>query len=847
MLSYNRTDLKHLVLLGAVYFLAAKLGLALALVHDTVTLFWPPSGIALAALLIFGWRVFPAIAIGEFLANVGGVLPLSSVAGIACGNALAGLFGYYLLRHRFGFNERLHTLRDVGLLFFLGALLSTMVSAASGAWWIKQAFGGSWGDFLHTAQYWWMGDALGIALFTPLILSWLRGDAIEWTKQRARRAVLVVGVLAAACVLVFADVENHLLELGLFFPILIWIALSFDLRCASLALLVVFVSSILGLLSVIGLDEGRMDVLVDYVWLYNLLFGLMTLSVAVLNGQRDRVEQALRVSEDNLNRAQAVGGVGSWHLDIPKNHLVWTDETYRIFGVEGNVPLNYEAFMERVHPEDRELVNLAWQQALQGMPYDIEHRILVDGKLKWVRERAEVTFDARRCPVAGTGTVQDITGWKTVQEDIQRLAYYDALTGLPNRTLLYDRLNQSVAAAHRDNDQFALMFLDLDRFKYINDTMGHQAGDEMLKVIAARLVGAVREGDTVSRLGGDEFILLLRETGAEGALFVAEKLLGSVAQSFEISGTTVSTEASIGISLYPHDGADVETLIKHADVAMYHAKEAGRNNFQFYTAQINERALSHFNIERDLRVALEQKQLMVYYQPQIRMSDRKLVGFEALLRWKHPEKGMVSPAAFIPVAEESGLVVPIGEWVLREVCSLARSWHERGLPLVPVAVNLSARQLKDGRLAKFVRTLLTETGLPEWTLELELTESMMLDDEMAAMQFIGEMRELGVALSIDDFGTGYSSLGHLKKLQLDKLKIDQSFVRDLAVDEDDAAIVRAIISMAHGLGLTVIAEGVETIEQMDFLEALGCNEVQGYYYAKPMPAAEAEVFISQLR
>ncbi|BBI99230.1 hypothetical protein FGKAn22_09230 [Ferrigenium kumadai] len=846
MLNYSRTHVLHIAVLSAVYFLAAKLGLALALVYNTVTLFWPPSGIALAALLIFGWRVFPAIAIGEFLASLTMGLPLSSLAGISCGNALEGLLGYYLLRHRFGFDEGLHTLRDVALLFVFGALLSPLVAAVNGAWWIKYAIGGSWGDYLHILQYWWMGDALGIALFTPLVLAWLRGGAIEWTKERVQRAVLVAVVLVTASLLIFSDLENRLLELGLFFPILIWVALNFNLRFTSLALTLVFVSSILGLLALGDLHADRMDVLVDYVWLYNLLFGLTAMSVAVLNGRRDRVEQALRRSEETLKRAQAVGGVGSWHFDIRKKMLEWSGETYRIFGISSDKPVNYEIFLQHVHPEDREMVDLAWRHAMKGMPYDVEHRIWADGKLKWVRERGEMTFDAHRRAVSGTGTVQDITEWKTAQEDIQRLAYYDVLTGLPNRTLLYDRLNQAVAAAHRDNDQFALMFLDLDRFKYINDTLGHQAGDEMLKVIATRLVGAVREGDTVSRLGGDEFVILLRETGAEGALYVAEKLLASVAQSFEVSGTVVSTEASVGISLYPHDGADVETLIKHADVAMYHAKAAGRNNFQFYTEQINERAMSHFNIERDLRIALEQRQLMVYYQPQIRMSDRKLIGFEALLRWNHPQNGMVPPAVFIPVAEESGLIVPVGEWVLREVCRQARVWHDQGLSPVPVAVNLSARQLNGDRLVRFMRSLLAETNLPEWTLELELTESMMLDDEKAAMQFIGEMRALGVALSIDDFGTGYSSLSHLKKLPLDKLKIDQSFVRDLAVDEDDAAIVRAIISMAHGLGLTVIAEGVENAQQMEFLEVLGCNEVQGFYYAKPMPAAEAEAFISRL-
>jgi diguanylate cyclase (GGDEF)-like protein len=840
---YDRNAVLHIVLLSIIYFLTARIGLALALVHDTVTLFWPPSGIALASLLIFGWRAFPAIIIGEFFANLGGALPVGSVIGISCGNALEGLVGYYLLRHHLGFDEKLQTLRDVVALFIFGVLFSPLVAAANGAWWIMAAFGGSWADYLHTLQYWWMGDALGVALFTPLILAWLRGDQGVWDMKHVQHAILAAGLLVMGCVVIFTDLNNHLVEVGLFFPFMVWIALNFNLRCVSMALLLVFTSSIFGLLALHELQADRMDMLVNYVWLYNLLFGVTTLSVVVLNVQRDRAQKALQASEANLNRAQSVGGVGSWYLDILKNRLSWSDETYRIFGVEGGEPLDYEAFLERVHPEDHSLVEQSWQQAMQGKPYDIEHRIIVDDQLKWVRERAEITFDNRHRAVSGTGTVQDITDWKSAQEDIRRLAYYDALTGLPNRALLYDRLGQAIAAAHRDNDQLALMFLDLDRFKYINDTLGHHAGDGMLKVIAQRLLATVREGDTVSRLGGDEFVILLRESGAEGALFVAEKLLISVAQSFEVAGTMVSTEASIGISLYPYDGLDVETLIKHADAAMYHAKANGRNNFQFYTEQINERAMSHFNIERDLRIALEQQQLMMYYQPQIRMSDRKLIGFEALLRWQHPENGLVPPNSFIPIAEESGLIVPIGEWVLSEVSRQARAWREQGYPPVRIAANLSARQIKDGRLAQFIRGLLDENNLSDWTLELELTESMMLDNEKAAMQFIGEMRALGVALSIDDFGTGYSSLGHLKKLPLDKLKIDRSFVRDIAVDEDDAAIVRAIISMAHGLGLTVIAEGVETEEQMVFLSRLGCDEVQGFFFAKPMPAAEAAKFI----
>jgi diguanylate cyclase (GGDEF)-like protein len=844
MFGYTRTDVMRIAAISAAYFLAARLGLALSSTYNTITLFWPPSGIALASLLLFGWRVFPAIAIGEFLAILTAGLPVSAVAGISGGNVLEGLLGYYLLRHRSGFDKRLLTLRDVGMLFVFGALISPAVAAANGAWWIMQATGGSWGGYLHTMQYWWMGDALGIALFTPLILAWLRGDAGEWTKQRVRRASLAAGVLVASCVLVFPDLENSLPELGLFFPILIWVALNFNLRCVSFALLLVFLGSMLGLLALGDLHPDRMDALANYVWLYNLLFGVTALGVAVLNGQRDRVEQALRLSEENSKRAQSVGGVGSWQLDIRKNQLEWSEETYRIFGVEAGKPLDHEAFMACVHPDDRGLVEHAWQKAMQGEPYDIKHRILAgEGQVKWVRERAEILFDAQHQAISGTGTVQDITDWKLDKENIQRLAYYDPLTGLPNRSLLHDRLNQAIAVAHRDNERFALMILDLDRFKYINDTLGHQAGDQMLMVIAERLAEGVREGDTISRLGGDEFVVLLQETSAEGALLVAEKFLKSVSVSFEVDGITITTHGSIGICMYPEDGRDVDTLMKNADAAMYHAKDMGRNNAQFFTPQLNEKTQLHFDMERELRLALERKEFELYYQPQIDLSDNSISGMEALLRWKHPQRGMILPAEFIPLAEESDLIVDIGEWVLRTACAQARTWHDQGLPTISIAINLSIRQLRDKHLAKLLKKLLNEANLPHWILELELTESIMLHDAHAAVDFIAEVHGLGIMLSIDDFGIGYSSLGYLKKLSLDKLKIDQSFIRDIDTNPDDTAIVRAIISLAHGLGIRVIAEGVETAGQMEMLRKEGCDEVQGYLISHPQPVAGITDFI----
>ncbi|MFH0933938.1 MAG: MASE1 domain-containing protein, partial [Pseudomonadota bacterium] len=353
MFGYDRTDLMRIAALSVVYFLTAKLGLALALLHNTVTLFWPPSGIALASLLIFGWRVFPAIFIGEFFANLMTGLPLASVVGISCGNALGGLLGYYLLRHCSTFDVRLRSLRDIGSLFLFGVLVSPLLAAANGAWWIMQAFGGGWGEFLHALRYWWMGDALGIALFTPLILAWLRGDSIVWDKERIRRGILVAAVLATVGAVLFFDLPNRLLEFGLLFPLLIWIALNFDLRCVGGALLLIFLSSVLGLLAVVGMNEDSMDALVNYVWLYNLLFGMTAFSVAVLSAQRSRSELALHASEDSLKRAQEVGGIGSWHLDVAKNELQWSDHTYRIFGMKVGTPLDYETFIACVYPDDR--------------------------------------------------------------------------------------------------------------------------------------------------------------------------------------------------------------------------------------------------------------------------------------------------------------------------------------------------------------------------------------------------------------------------------------------------------------------------------------------------------------
>lgn len=440
--------------------------------------------------------------------------------------------------------------------------------------------------------------------------------------------------------------------------------------------------------------------------------------------------------------------------------------------------------------------------------------------------------------------VQDITERKEAEENIRKLAHYDALTGLPNRALLQDRMNQMIAWANRDQKRFSVLFLDLDRFKYVNDSMGHGIGDKLLQHVAERLQGCVREGDTIARIGGDEFLILLRDADAQGAGLVAAKILQALEMTYRIDELEVFTHASIGISVYPDNADDVDKLIKYADTAMYRAKEEGRNNFQFFGAEMNVRSTMLFSLEKDLRLALERQAFSLHYQPQADLQTGMICGAEALLRWKHPEKGFVSPAEFIPVAEDTGQIIPIGEWVLRTACTQLAGMREAGLPVFPVSVNLSIRQLRLPNLAAMVTGILRETGLQPSDLELEITEGAMMTHVQSAVAFLEEMRKLGVQLAIDDFGTGFSSLSYLKKLPVTKLKIDQSFVRDIETDENDAAIVRSIIGLGHQFKLKVISEGTETREQLEFLRANGCDQIQGYYFSRPLPADQFIAFVA---
>jgi len=438
---------------------------------------------------------------------------------------------------------------------------------------------------------------------------------------------------------------------------------------------------------------------------------------------------------------------------------------------------------------------------------------------------------------------RDITESKKAERQIRLLAHFDSLTGLPNRVLLTDRCNLALRAAQRNGTPLALIFLDLDHFKHVNDSLGHRVGDELLIILAGRLKGAVREQDTVSRLGGDEFILVLPETDARGAAHVAEKLLQSALQVFEIEPHELTVTPSIGIALFPGDGADFDTLSRCADAAMYRAKQDGRNAYRFFTAEMQARSERTLTLENALRRALEREQLRLHYQPQVSLATGCVVGAEALLRWNHPELGSVSPAEFIPVAETCGLILPIGEWVLRTAVQQLKAWSDAGMAPITLSVNLSSVQFRHADLPELVSTILDEAQLPAHRLELELTEGVAMTDPLGAIAIMNNLHERGVRMSIDDFGTGYSSLSYLKKFQVYKVKIDQSFVHDITENSDDKAIVGAIISMATSLGMQTIAEGVETQGQLEFLKAKGCTEVQGYYFSRPLPVEQFEAFM----
>ncbi|MEB2337642.1 MAG: EAL domain-containing protein [Nitrospirales bacterium] len=571
------------------------------------------------------------------------------------------------------------------------------------------------------------------------------------------------------------------------------------------------------------------------------------------------VLQALVRSEARLELAQRIARIGNWDWNPRTNRFSMSNELCRLAGIRPqDFGGTFEGFLQLVHPDDRSAVRRALDNLLHHRALcDIDHRIVLpNGTDFTIHLQAEGVREEETDELTVIGTAQDITERKQAERAIHRLAYYDSLTGLANRVLFKDRLSHAISHAERHGQTLATLFIDLDRFKVINDTLGHTVGDLLLTQVAERLSESVRQSDSVARhadqepshalarLGGDEFTILLTALpNPEDAGRVARRILEALAHPFNIEGHEVFIAASIGISIYPSDGATVEALLKNADTAMYHAKEQGRNNCQFYSSGLNAAAAERLDLENDIRRALEREEFIVYYQPKLNIHSRKILGAEALIRWKHPKRGLVTPGVFLNAAIDTGLIRPMDEWVLRKACSQVKAWEQAGLSPITVSVNVSNSLFHGRTLPTTVGDALRESGLNPNQLELELTESIAMRDVEASITMLEGLRTMGVRLSIDDFGTGYSSLSYLQRFPLSRLKIDQSFVKDLQTNDNNVKITKAIIAMAHSLNLSVLAEGVETEEQLARLREEGCDEVQGYLFSRPVCAEDFELLL----
>jgi diguanylate cyclase (GGDEF)-like protein len=713
------SDLLKMLCLCVIYYLAARLSLRLALVGGQVTPIWLPTGIAVVALLLFGARLWPGLAVGAFLVNAPIGPSILAAAGIAAGNTLAPVLAVVLLR-KVGFRKELERLRDVVAIVFLAALLGMLVSATFGATILVLSGSVPASDLVSAWSVWWAGDAMGVLIFAPFLLSLRRpsGRLDKPWRRRTEAVALLAGTATIAHLVLRSDLKIEFLV----FPAL-------------------------------GLTAWRL-------------------------GQRGAAMAALLTV--GIATWAAVNGLGT-------------------FAGEGlsEKMLSLQVFNATV--------------------------ALLSFVLAAVRsERLEHVAERKRS-----------------QDELVRQALHDPLTGLANRTLFMDRLAQALARSNRHPGSLAVMFLDLDRFKLINDSLGHGVGDHVLMCMAERLREVLRIEDTASRFGGDEFVILCEDVQSdEDAILIADRLAVAVAQPIPMDAGNVVVTTSIGIAVAKARADTAEDLVRNADSALYRAKERGRARYELFDHRLRTRAVKRLTIENELRRAIDLGELRVYYQPLVVVDEPRVVALEALARWAHPQRGLLGPMEFIPVAEETGLIVPIGTWVLEEACQQWARWREAGGPDTPltVAVNLSTQQLARPQFEDVVEGILTKTSMAPANLSLEITESVLMETSPAIHATVRALRDLGVRFAIDDFGTGYSSLAYLKAIEVDTLKVDRSFVDGLGHHHGDTEIVNAIVSLAHALSLSAVAEGVETADQLEYLQLIGCDVAQGYYFAKPAPA-----------
>ena len=813
-----------------------------------------PVGLSIALLLEGGMQYMPLIFVSSIMAAVVNYhRPIFSWCGIP--GAIGAYLGYVgaamVLRGPWRADLRRGTVSDVGR-YLVACFAGSVISLVVGVLTLLGDGMVGWHDIPTTASEWWATDTLAIVAFAPLLViygaplvrHWLSaGNKVcrleIWQGHSSATQIMEISAQSGLVVLAVWFVFGYppavpYQPLYLLFIPVVWVAVRRGLPGAVLTTFSVSVA-----LTIAAWITQAQRGSQPRLQLATLVLGLTGLFLGAVVTERQQSEQSIRLSERRYRLLFERNLAGVFRTTITGKFLECNPAAAQLFGYDSprevlSLPaLNlYDGAGDR----DALLAKLKSEKFLANHELKLRRK---NGDPVWAMLNVSLVQGSSGAEEVLEGTLVDITERRLAEERVESLAYYDALTALPNRTLLLDRLSQGMAAARRQDQRLALLFVDLDRFKNINDSLGHSVGDLLLQEVAQRLTACTREQDTVARLGGDEFLIVLNGVrDIPDVALAAERFMDAMTAEFQIQNHSLSIGCSVGISIFPEHGTDTETLIKHADAAMYSAKDHGRNNFQFFTPDMNRQAVERLTLENGLRVALDKEQFFLVYQPQLDLVTGKMIGLEALLRWRHPELGLIPPDRFIRIAENSGLILPIGEWVLRTACSQTRAWQLEILSQLPVAVNVSAIQFRHERFCERVRTILDETGLPPQHLELEMTESLLLANADITLSVLQRLKGMGLTLTIDDFGTGYSSLSYLKRFPVSKLKIDRSFIRDVAVNSDDAAITTAIISMAKSLNLRVIAEGVENEAQTCFLRTQRCDAIQGYYVSEPLPAEE---------
>ncbi len=855
MFTHINANVGRFLLVALAYFVTAKLGLMVPYKESIVTLIWLPTGIAVGAIMRWGKLTLPAIFLAAFFVELSVGLPFLTSIGVAIGNTLAPFLTAYLLQ-KFQFNHKLVKQRDIGLMLGMAAI-GMLVSAFGGTLTLYLSNLVAEQQLTRIWFVWWVGDTIGVLLALPLVLN-IHKKSVRINVRQIYQLIAWL-ILFVVCELVISALvpslsKQFMLTIFLILPALVWASMNFGIVGGSLVVIVLSVIGVLiasngyGSFYSINASDGIFS-----LWMFMVTLVVIMLLISVLQSERSLAETALRHNEKQL-RAVINGALdGIVTIDDTGALVEFNPAAERIFGYkkaevigkslsEVMIPPNLRNAHEKKH---REFV-------LTGKKNIFDRRLELtamrsDGS-EFPVELTITSLNEDGIPLI-TGFIRDISLQKKAQQEIENFAYYDTLTGLPNRRLLMDRFQRASVASKRSKTYCALIFIDLDHFKSLNDTKGHDAGDRLLIEVASRIQQTIRAGDTVARLSGDEFVVVienlddLHNIAYSQATEVAQKLLMELNRSYQFKLFEFNTTASLGLTLFNGDQLRFEDHLRHADTAMYQAKSAGRNTFRFYDEVTQEHVERSFALETSLHTALKNNELYLHFQSIVNQ-QQQIVAAEVLLRWSHPVLGLVSPAEFIPIAEKNNQIIKIGHWVLEQACQQLKAWEASPkLSKIRLSVNISARQFLYIHFVHELRDLIKKTGINPDLLKLELTETAAIDNIDDVIEKMKILRSLGVRIALDDFGMGQSSLVYLKKLPIQQIKIDRSFVNDMLADSNDLAIIQMILAIGQTIQCNIVAEGVEQLEQFELLKKFGYHYFQGFYFSKPVSTFHFEKLV----